>query len=155
MTDRKTMQERTEEAISDARGLFNAMYDEDAPDITDSLTRNSVKKRTDEGMHRLDTASAVLQEFGFAFHHMMDERDEAKEEVERLEQQVKAASFLHLADALEYELEGRIITDSPESVLAWVREAFAEVRRHNDPEDEDEATAIIYSATNLFAGVAS
>ena len=147
---KKTMQERTEEAISEARGLFTAMYDEDAPDIADALTRNSVKKRTDEGMQLLDEASDRLQEFGFAFHNMMDARDEANEEVKRLEELVEASSFLHLVDRLEYELEGRIITDSPESVVAWVRAAFAEVRRHNDPEDQGEATAIIYSATSLF-----
>lgn len=146
MSDRKTMQERTEEAISDARGLFSAMYDEDAPDITDSLTRNSVTERTVEGMHRLDTASAVLQEFGFAFHDLLDKRGELKEEVEALEAQVEATSFLHLADELLNELQGRMMTDTPGRIVTWIEAVLKDVSTSNTPEDEGEATVLIFEA---------
>ena len=154
MTDRKTLQARTEDAISDARGLFSNIYDENMPNLSGYWADvDEAKDRLVKGMKALDEASDRLQEFGFAFHDMMDARDEAVDEVARLETQVEAGSFLHLADRLEYELEGRILTDSPESVVAWVRAALAEVRRHDAPEDETEAAAIIYGATNMFAEV--
>jgi len=145
-TTRKTMQDQTEELISDARGLFSAMYDEDAPDISDSLTRNSVTERTVEGMHRLDTASDRLREFGFAFHTMMDKRDELTDEVARLETQVEAASFINLAEGLLFELRGKVMTDQPKNVVWWIEAALADIAGRDAPEDQGEATVMIFEA---------
>ncbi len=156
MTDRsKTLQDQTEDNISEARELFCAIYDEDMPDITDAVTRQSVQKRTDQGMHMLDDASDRLQELGFAFHNILDKRDELAEENEALITQVAAVSFVRLAEDLLHELRGRMMTDDPTTVVRWVEAALTEVLRHDTPEDEDDAAAIVYGATNAFVGVTS
>ena len=51
----------TEEAISDARGLFAAIFDEDLPDVRgDAIVRKSLSDRTIKGMELLDIASDDL-----------------------------------------------------------------------------------------------
>ena len=137
MTDQ---QQQIEERISDARGLFSAMFDEDAPDISDSLTRHSVKKRTDKGMKLLDKASDLLMEFGFKVEKMSDEIFELENELGSTSELAEALDFGSLADSLTYELEGRRLTETPEQVLDWIVLALRELKNPVDAEEIEQRT---------------
>lgn len=131
-------QDQTEQAISDARGLFSALYDEYVPDMSGTFeARDNVNDRLMDGMRLLDEASDTLREVGWERDKVEDALFEAQTETARLNDVVEASSLSNLALDLLHELEGRRMTDSPIQVVWWIEHALRELATQEvgDPGD--------------------
>lgn len=117
-----------EERISDARGIFAAIFDEDLPEIVgDRAVRDSVKDRTLKGMELLDSASAHLEKVEGQRDSAAFSLDEAQSEVDSLKEELEAMDISLLAQRLSFELAGRRMTNSPTEVLNWITAALRDL----------------------------
>ena len=146
-----TNRDATETGISDARGLFAALYDEDLPNLHGTFEdRDAAKDRLTEGMKILDDASDSLRDLGWQVDALEDKLFEALVELDSANDAIEARSFRHLADELLRELEGRQLGgDSPERIVEWVRSALHEIGHTDEPDKNGATDLLVFNVTRL------
>ena len=144
----KDFKDAAEQAISDARTAIVNAYDEDLPDITAAAeTHNSLKTRLRLAIEKLDQATVSLEEFGYEFLDVEDKRDELRDELQYQEKRADSTEFGILAESLLRELQGRMMTDSPERVVWWMENALETILAAPTPDDEKDANTLLTAAT--------
>ena len=144
----KDYKDAAEQAISDARTAIVNAYDEDLPDITAAAeTRRSLTTRLRLAIEKLDQATVSLEEFGYEFLDVEDKRDELRDELQYQEKRADSTEFGILAESLLRELQGRMMTDSPERVVWWMENALETILAAPTPDDEKDANTLLTAAT--------
>lgn len=132
----------TEEAISDTRGLFAALYDEDLPNLHGTFEdRDAAKDRLTKGMELLDRASDDLLKLNNQRYELEQDLYEEELESSKLKDQVEGMDIALLTSNLLHELKGRLMTDTPERTLEWITEALRELSGHEGDDADDVAKA--------------
>ena len=147
------LQAKVEEALEDARGIFSIIDYEVAPEIADPETRKELREHCRIGMNRVDDAINATSDSGGKYEDLHFKYQEERDECARLESQVAQIGFATVATDLLCELDGRLLTDTRESAMAWLQAALLRLSEDGTTDDYDHAQTAITDAIRMAVAV--
>jgi len=147
------LQEKVEEALEDARGIFATIDYEVANEIADPEMREELRDRCGVGMQRVDDAINAASDSGAKYEDLYIQYREERDECARLETQVAQIGFATVATDLLCELDGRLLTDTYESAMAWLQAALLRLSEDGTTDDYDRAQRVITDAIRMAVTV--
>ncbi len=142
---------RMHEALDEVYGLFDAMHDEDAPDIADSLTRASIVKRTLQGLKSVKAVQNDLMQLCTDTEDLLMRYGEAVADLEDLNETLDNSGPASIAADLLRELDGRLMDGTPDDALRWIRSALVMLSHRTEDDVEGGIATMMNYATRMVA----